>query len=213
MVSYNLAVPGMITDRALPSCFLESLKELGRSYLLHSDPILQSGFSGGERRWREEREPILSAVDSDGDFLDVGCANGFLLQCLMGWAFERGIHLIPFGIDAGGDLIELARIRFPNLSDNFYVANAWDWHPPRKFRYVYTLYDCVPVEFLEEYVHRLSVRYVEDGGRLIIGAYGSRSKRAPPFDIEDLLKSSGFTIRGKTSGGNPPITSFVWIDK
>ncbi len=202
----------MITDRKLPPSFLESLKELERSYLSHSDPILQSGFSGGRQRWREEREPILRAVDSDGDFLDVGCANGFLLECLTEWALERGIHLTPFGIDAGDGLIELARERFPSLRDNFQVANAWDWQPRRRFRYVYTLYDCVPVEFLEEYVQRLLERYVQDAGRLIIGAYGSRSRNVPPFDIEGFLKSSGFTIQEKTSGGNPLTASFVWLD-
>jgi SAM-dependent methyltransferase len=203
----------MITDRKLPPYFLDSLKELERSYLLHSDPILQSGFAGGEERWREEREPILRAVDSDGDFLDVGCANGFLLECLMKWALKRGIHLTPFGVDASARLIELAEKRFPDLKSNFHVANAWDWQPPRRFRYVYTLHDCVPVEFLEEYVQRLSARYVDDGGRLIIGAYGSRSKNVPPFDIEGFLQSSGITIRGKTSGGKHLISSFVWIDK
>jgi SAM-dependent methyltransferase len=203
----------MITNRKLPSSFLESLRELERSYLSHSDPILQSGFSGGERRWREEREPILRAVDSDGDFLDVGCANGFLLECLTEWANERGICLTPFGIDAGAGLIELARRRFPDLRDNFYVVNAWDWQPPRRFRYVYTLYDCVPVEFLEEYVHRLSERYVEASGRLIIGAYGSRSRNVPPFDIEDFLRSSGFSLQGSAFGGSPPVASFAWIER
>jgi SAM-dependent methyltransferase len=202
----------MITDRRLPSSFLQSLKELERSYLSHSDPILQSGFSGGELRWREEREPILRAVDSDGDFLDVGCANGFLLECLTEWALERRIHLTSFGVDTGSGLIELARRSFPDLRDNFYVANAWDWQPPRQFRYVYTLYDCVPEEYLEEYVYRLSARYVEDGGRLIIGAYGSRSKNIPPFDIEGFLKTTGITIEGKTTGGIPPVSSFVWIE-
>ena len=205
-------MPVMITDRKLPPHFLESLEELERSYLSQSDPIFQSGFSGGEQRWREGREPILRAVDGDGDFLDVGCANGFLLECLMKWALERGVHLTPFGVDAGAGLIELAGKRFPDLRGNFHVANAWDWQPPRRFQYVYTLYDCVPVDFLEEYVQRLSARYVDDGGRLIIGAYGSRSKNVPPFDIEGFLKSMGITIEGKTTGGIPPVSSFVWIE-
>ena len=41
------------------------------SYLSSDDPIAQSGFGGGAARWRAEREPILTAVDHDGDFLDV----------------------------------------------------------------------------------------------------------------------------------------------
>lgn len=203
----------MITDRKLPSDFLESLKALEKSYLLETDPIRQSGFSGGAKRWREERRPILEAVDTDGEFLDIGCANGYLLECLVNWAGARGISLTPYGIDLGPKLIELARERFPEYDDNFFIGNAWDWKPPKKFRYVYTLHDCVPLNFLEEYIQRILQRMVCDGGRLIIGAYGSRSQKIPPFDIEGFLRSAGFTSMGKTIGSDPPIASFAWIGK
>jgi SAM-dependent methyltransferase len=203
----------MLTDRKLPSDFINHLEALEESYLEEKDPIRQSGFAGGEKRWREEREPILKAVETDGDFLDIGCANGFLLECLVEWAGERGIVLTPYGLDLGIGLIKLARKRLPEYSSNFYSGNAWDWKPPRKFRYVYTLYDCVPVDFLEEYIHRILRRMVCEGGRLIVGAYGSRSQKTAPFDIEGFLKSAGFSLHGKASGGSPPIASFVWMDK
>jgi hypothetical protein len=203
----------MITDRKLPADFIESLKALEKSYLAETNPILQSGFAGGQKRWREERKPILEAVDTDGELLDIGCANGYLLECLIGWSGERGISLIPYGLDQGAKLIELARKRFPEYRDDFFMGNAWDWIPPGKFRYVYTLHDCVPLDFLEEYIHRILARMVCQGGRLIIGAYGSRSQNIPPFDIEGFLRSAGFSPMGKTTGGYPPIASFVWIDK
>jgi hypothetical protein len=39
-----------------------------------------------------EREPILTAIDSGGDILDIGCANGYLLECLMR---RKSRHLYP----------------------------------------------------------------------------------------------------------------------
>jgi SAM-dependent methyltransferase len=203
----------MLTDRRLPLDFMRQLEALEKSYLAEDDPIRQSGFAGGPVRWRQEREPILDAVETDGDFLDIGCANGFLLECLLEWAAERGIILTPHGLDLGIRLIKLAKKRLPEYSSNFYTGNAWDWRRPRKFRYVYTLFDCVPVDFLEEYIRRILQRMVCRGGRLIVGAYGSRSQKTPPFDIEGFLKSAGFSLRGRASGGSPPFASFVWIDK
>ncbi|MCK4858072.1 MAG: class I SAM-dependent methyltransferase [candidate division Zixibacteria bacterium] len=203
----------MITNRKLPDSFLELIKSLEESYLATDDPIRQSGFSGGPERWRLEREPILEAIETDGELLDIGCANGFLLECLRAWGGKRGIKLTPFGLDYGAKLIELAKRRLPEYRSNFYVGNAWDWRPPEKYRYVYTLYDCVPLGFLEEYVERLLSRVVCPGGRLIIGAYGSRSQDTPPFDIKSFLKSHGFSIAGTVIGGDPPVTSFAWLDR
>ena len=117
------------------------LKALEDAYLRETDPIRQSGFSGGATRWRAERGPILDAIDSDGDLLDIGCANGYLLECLVRWGEERGLMLTPHGLDQGVRLIELARGRLPKYADNFHVGNAWDWRPQRKYRYVYMLYD------------------------------------------------------------------------
>jgi SAM-dependent methyltransferase len=202
----------METSRKLPHSFLRELEALEAAYLTEDDPIRQSGFRGGPERWRAEREPILDAIESDGDILDVGCANGYLLECLVGWGRERGLTLVPYGLDQGARLVELARRRFPDCAGNFSVGNAWEWQPPRRFRYVYTLYDCVPGDYLEEYIHRLLRRVVAPGGRLIVGAYGSRSHGTPPFDIEGSLKSAGFEVGGTVYGGNPPITAFAWVD-
>jgi SAM-dependent methyltransferase len=202
----------MLTDRRLPNDFLRRLQSLERSYLSETDPIRQSGFGGGAVRWRAEREPILEAVESDGDFLDVGCANGYLLECLMHWGCERTINLTPHGLDTGSRLVDLARQRLPEYKDNFYVGNGWDWIPPRKFRYVCSLIDCVPEEYLEEYIYRLSKRIVTPGGRLILGAYGSKTQQKLPFDVAHFIKSVGLLISGTAVGGTPPVSLFVWLD-
>lgn len=196
----------------LPDKFLQEVEALEPAYLEHDDPIRQSGFGGGAERWHAEREPILNAVQSDGDLLDVGCANGYLLECLVKWGSERGVKVTPYGIDLGARLIALARKRLPRFAENFYVGNIWDWEPPRQFRYVYTLYDCVPQESLKDYVHRLLSEAVAPGGRLIVGAYGSRSRGTAPFDVDVFLRSVGLEVCGTAEGGCPPITKFAWVD-
>jgi len=198
--------------RRLPARFLERLAQLEALYLLKGDPLMRSGFGGGPERWRREREPILDAIDSDGAFLDIGCANGCLLESLMEWARERGLHLTPHGLDAGRQLVHEARQRLPGYVENFHVGNVWDWVPARRYKYVYMTWDCVPVYFLGATLRRVLREFVAPGGRLIIGSYGSRSRNVPPFDVAPFLASLGLRVAGRSAGGEPRITSFVWID-
>ncbi len=198
---------------ALPEPFLQRLRELEESYLTSDDPIEQSGFSGGPERWRREREPILDAVDGDGDFLDVGCANGYLLECLVRWAQERGHSITPYGVDIGARLVELARQRMPRFASHFFVANVWEWEPPRPLGYVYTLIDCVPESMAQPYVERLLERAVEPGGRLIVGDYGSQSRGIPPRPVAEILGSFGMAVAGSSAGGERPTTRFAWVTR
>ena len=125
----------------------------------------------------------------NGELLDVCCANGYLLASLAEWGRERGLEIVPFGIDYGGRLIDLARKRLPQFATHFCVGNAWDWTPPRRYPYVYTLWDCVPEGYLREFIHRPIDGYVENGGRLILGAYGSLSRNEQLFELEQFLQS------------------------
>ncbi len=202
-----------VNDDDLPTDFLLRERACEEAYLDHVDPIRQSGFGGGAERWRAERSPILEAIDEDGSLLDVGCANGYLLECLVEWGRERGRSIEPYGVDIGPRLIEVARARLPRIADHFWVANAWTWVPPRRFRYVYALWDCVPIDRLAEYVRRLLDRAVEPGGRLILGAYGSRSRGIAPLDVAAFLREAGYAVAGSTQGGASPITCFAWVDR
>jgi SAM-dependent methyltransferase len=197
----------------LPRDFLAGLPALEEAYLATSDPIRQSGFGGGAERWRAEREPILAAVDRSGSFLDVGCANGYLLQCLVGWAAERGIALTPYGVDFGARLIGLARQRFRGREGHFFEGNAWSWAPPRRFDFVYTLCDVVPLSHLARYVDRALAEFVAPEGTLIVGAYGSRSRVTPPLDVAGFLAQAGHRVAGTAFGGSPALTAFAWIRK
>ena len=195
----------------LPVAFLDRLRGLEESCVRETDPVRQSGFGGGHQRWRTERELVLDAVPDDGDLLDVGGANGYLLECLVQWGHERHVRLTPYGVDCGARLIALAQQRLPQYAAHFWVASAWEWMPPRQFRDVYSLYDCVPDELRPEYIRRLVTRYVEAGGTLILGAYGSYSKQEAARDIATDIAAAGFCVAGSSSRGTLPVARVAWI--
>lgn len=197
----------------LTPAFLLELAELEAAYLREVDPIVQSGFHGGPERWRAERGAILAAITMDGDLLDIGCANGYLLECLTRWAAEREITLTPHGLDQGAGLIALARERLPEHAANLHIGNAWNWQPPRLYRYVYTLLDVVPPEFEAAYLRRVLDEFVAPGGRLIAGDYGSRSRSIPPRDVAGVFRGAGLAVAGQAFGGDPVVTAFAWADR
>ena len=191
----------------LPRPHVEQVAALEASYLESEDPVEQSGFGGGSERWLLEREPILDGIARSGELLDVGCANGHLLDCLCSWGERRGLKLSPYGLDLGARLVESARARLPH--GEFWVGDAWEWNPTRRFENVYLLYDCVPREYLEPQVRRLLERALRPGGRLILGAYGSASRRLVPFDVGRFLAARGFEVLGSTRVGR---ARFAWIE-
>jgi SAM-dependent methyltransferase len=196
----------------LPEEFTSELAAQALSYLSHSDPMLQSGFGGGPERWRQEREPILDAVNRSGAFIDIGCANGYLLQCLIDWGRGRNLALTPYGVDFSPELIALARQRFRGFESNFFVGNARSWTPPRRFDFVYSLYDNVPADYLGSYVEHLLHEVVAPHGRLILGAYGSRTRQQPAFDVAQFLSGNGFPVGGAVVVGGLPEARFAWIE-
>jgi len=101
--------------------FRASARDLESAYLESDDPERQSGFSGGRTRWVVERSPLVEALHREGDFLDVGCANGLLAADVMTWARGRGVSIVAHGVDLGPRLIELARQRLPQFASNFYA--------------------------------------------------------------------------------------------
>ncbi len=66
--------------------FRAMLAALDPAYLTAEDLRGQSGFSGDPARWARARSVIAKAIDQDGTFLDVGCANGLLMESIQYWA-------------------------------------------------------------------------------------------------------------------------------
>lgn len=190
--------------------FMSRVLSLEAAYLESDDPIVQSGFHGGRDRWIAERSPLVDGINTGGDFLDVGCANGLLVVDVAAWAAAEGHQIVPYGVDLGAGLVGKAGELFGDYSENFAVADAWTWTPGRQWSYVYSLLDLSPPDLWCEWLRRL-YSWVEPGGRLIVGSYGSRSRNRPPVDVRSVLRGCGYGVAGSSAGGEGPVTRFAWV--
>ena len=77
---------------------------------------------------------------------------------------------------------------------------------------MYTLLDEVPVDYLAAHLRRLLERVVADGGRLIAGDYGSRSRGVPARDIAVILEAAELAVAGSAGGGDAA-ARFAWVDR
>ncbi len=189
--------------------FARNREVLEAAYLAKTEPWAQSGMSGPFARWRDLRKPVAECLDRDGTFLDIGCASGYLLECSVAWAAERGVRIEPFGVDFSEALVGLARERLPEHRDNFWTANAFDWVPPRRFMFVRTELVYAPAEREGEYVRHLLAHYVEPSGRLLIANYsegrldpehGLLPGQRPTRFILERLETLGIAVEGYKDG-------------
>ena len=160
-------------------------------YLASEDPRRQSGFGGDEARWQAARQPIARAIDRAGSFLDVGCANGCLLESLVRWSPHP---IEPYGLDFSPRLVELARARLPQWADRFFVGDALEWEPEptRRFDFVRTELVYAPEERWRELVERLLSRVVAPGGRLIVCGYGSPRSGLLAHPVRRIVREWGY---------------------
>jgi trans-aconitate methyltransferase len=176
---------------------------LETAYVAGTSPWQQSGVGLRTPRsmqdWEVLRRPIAACLSSAGTLLDVGCANGYLLECLLRWTQERRVRIIPYGVDFSAKLVALARQRLPQYADQLFVGNAWDWLPPRPFDYANTTLDYVPDDLRQAFVHRLLERFVQVGGHLLVAEYGGRNTSVPAIRIDDQLRQWGFSLEMVTS--------------
>jgi len=159
------------------------------AYIAEESPRGQSGFGGDEARWEAGRRPIADAIGRDGSFLDIGCANGHLLESVVRWSPHR---IEPYGLDFASAVAQLARERLPHWADRIFTGNALTWEPPQRFDFVRTELVYVPNERRQEYVQRLLDRFLEPGGRLIVCGYGSPRSTLVADPVGDELRALGF---------------------
>lgn len=198
---------GLPADAPRDEWFAALREALSELYLSEPDNVyLQNGRSSGAERWVETRRCIAEAVHKDGDFLDVGCANGLLLDSLMGWCGERGFSLRPHGVDFIAELIELARKRHPEHAASFEVANVWYWQPKRRYDFVRTNLEYVRESDRERFVD-LHLQALAPGGRLIVCHY--RADGESPCDVPALLGTLGHEVGGRAEA---PGVSLAWIE-
>jgi SAM-dependent methyltransferase len=163
-----------VSSGELQNWFTEVQQALETAYTSASTPWQQSGKSGTFEDWVYLRLANLSPVNNSGTYLDIGCANGYLLECLLAWAKLKGVEILPYGLDFSVRFINLAKKRLANYASNFYIGNVWDWRPPQKFDYVRTELDYVPYNYRKALIERLLTEFVAGNGKLIISQYRSR---------------------------------------
>jgi Methyltransferase domain len=181
---------------------LDNQRLMEPSYLREPTPQGGSGFGGDASAWRASRSQICQAIDRDGSFLDVGCANGHLMESVVTWCGERGVRVEPHGVDLSPRLAAEARRRLPRWADRIWVGNALDWVPPggRRFDFVHTLLDLVPPARLGQMLTHQLDHLVAGGGRLLASHYvpaGDRSRHPA-----ELLVRLGFQVYGVTAPGD-----------
>ncbi len=190
---------------------------LEESYLGAGNPRGQSGFRGDEARWERAQHPIVQAVDRDGAFLDVGCANGLLMESLATWAWEDGYKIEPYGLDLIDSLAALARRRLPQWTDCIFTGNVMDWQPPFRFDFVRTELEYAPPHRRQALVERLLREFVVPGGRVIVCSYGSSRRPAPKAEpVGEILRGWGYEVAGQAEGSDAHGVVFArvaWIDR
>jgi methyltransferase family protein len=162
-----------------------------------------SGSSRDAAGWEYARSLLADAVEPGWTFLDVGCANGHLMESMAAWA---GVE--PHGLEISPQLAELARRRLPEWADRIWVGNAASWTPPNRFDAIRTGLDYVPPDRRRDLVEHL-LGFTE---RLVIGVHNEeRDERR----LEARVASWGFSIAGHSERPHPhPQLAYraFWID-
>jgi SAM-dependent methyltransferase len=171
-----------------------------------------SGYSGTHEAWTHARSLIADGLARSGTFLDVGCANGLLMESIVAWGAARGLAIEPYGLDILPSLAERARARLPQWAERIFVGNALGWEPPQRFDHVRTGLEYVPGPRQRELVAWLLAHVVTPGGRLIFGT--TNEARAEP-ELEPLLASWGYRIAGRSERPHrvrDVVYRVVWLD-
>ncbi len=163
-------------------------------YLAADNPRAQSGHGGDEAQYRYTRMLVLEAIHRSGTFLDVGCANGYLMESLDRWLSGTGIQIEFYDLDFSEGLLELARQRLPEWQARFFLGNALFWTPPMRFDFVYIAgLEYVPQGRHQELLSRLFNEFTTDGGCLILGPV---TEERLSNEMEENLLSWGFIPSG-----------------
>jgi 2-polyprenyl-3-methyl-5-hydroxy-6-metoxy-1,4-benzoquinol methylase len=172
------------------ACWYAAMTELVvPAYLAAETAEGGSGHSGSPSDWDYSRGVIAEAIPRAGTFLDVGCANGLLMESIHRWT---GVQ--PYGLEISPKLADLARRRLPRWAGRIFVGNAIEWSPSRRFDIVRTNLEYVPKPRRPELIAHLLDRVVSPGGRLVIGKFNEESAHRA---VERNVSAWGFRVAGR----------------
>ncbi|MBL7131302.1 MAG: class I SAM-dependent methyltransferase [Candidatus Omnitrophica bacterium] len=191
---------------------LISNKRLLRIVLSDSDFFASNFYF---ESWIQQRFFISRAIHKDGTILDIGCANGLLLACLMRWC---NYEIVPFGIDNNEKRIKAAKL-FLKLYTNNFICLKWqmldrltDYGLPKTFDFVYWSFGSEHKFNSAKEIQQLKMIYnkVARKGRLIVGFYtstkGEIARKIARFDKLEIDKCVRLD--------NPLSSqSLIWIEK
>jgi SAM-dependent methyltransferase len=176
------------------------------AYVAADTPWGGSGKLGTAQDWEYSRSLVADAIDRDGTFLDVGCANGYLMDSLRGWT---SYAVEPYGLDISPELTSLARRRLPRWSDRIWTGNALTWDPPMPFTYIRTGLEYAPPTRRRDLIAHL----LSSCERLIVGVFNERTDERT---TEAMLDPWGFTVAGRTERprrDDAMVYRCLWIDR
>ena len=145
--------------------------------------------------------------------MDIGSANGYLVDCLTNWMKHSGLNLEFFGLEISRELTELSKKNFPHLKDHFFNGNVLDWIPQEKYDFVFTMILFgIPEQLREKYITRILEMYLKKGGRLIFEEL--EMGKTEEFLSRLNIKLSGWCIKrtNDMKGKGPWERRFIWID-
>ncbi len=185
------------------------------AYLAADNPRAQSGHGGDEAAYRYTRAMVLEAIHRSGTFLDVGCANGYLMEKLHDWLAGTGLSVEFYGLDISEGLLALAKKRLPHWRDRFYLGNALAWTPAEPFDFVCIAeLGYVPRARQRQLMDHLVADYVAPGGRLILGPWTEERDRP---EMERTLRGWGYAPTGyceKSHARNEALCRrLLWFDR
>ncbi|HEY1958569.1 MAG TPA: methyltransferase domain-containing protein [Polyangiaceae bacterium] len=165
---------------------VESPEWFDAQYLATDDPRAQSGFRGSAARWEAARRPITRGIDAPGALLDVGCANGLLMESLTRWSSHA---IEPYGVDFAPALVARAKERLPVWDEHIFLADVSTWAPPRAFDFVHVRLDMLDLRDVRSF-----------GRRVIVSSDGSfaRTDSERAARVAHALRSRGWTLVGET---------------
>lgn len=189
--------------------------ELEAAYLSAPDRPGGSGYAGGMRRWEQARRVIMAAVHRSGDFLDVGCANGLLMESLASWSTEQDTPLRLHGLEVSRALARRARRGLPSAAERIHVGDVMTWDAPQRYDFVRTELVYASPSARDTLVSRCLEELVAPGGRLIVCAYRAAGERDAADLVEPLTgweHRVGGTAEALDDDGSV-MTRVAWIDR
>lgn len=179
MVTNKLEPSGSFLLQSFHMKFESPVADPKSPYSKHFQELLGNGerslldgshFSADFAAWERDRKPIADFIDKPGSIVDLGCANGFLLECLKEWS---GKELNCYGIDTNSEAVDAAKKLFgPGQENHFFTVEEVKEKLPEKLDYAYwNVWD--NAEFTEQKNREILDVLIDHvpGGRCILGFY------------------------------------------